>query len=583
MSFSRGFTLIEVLVTAFVLATVAIGLTGLGLLSTRSAIQSERQNVAQAIANEEVEVARTYSYPEVDYTDFPPGKIERVKTVTRNDQEYTVEAFIDYVDDPANGTLPAGMSLTKDTADFTKVLFRVSWKSTLTGGEEPTSSSTVVAATFFANQLHDACVPSTETCENPQLDCVPNQPAGCVDGNGDFTVDCPATGICPGSDTPPFVACPSSGKCADVPNDGGNAPPGTQEPNPDQNQGNQPCQSDSNCPSGSYCASGQCQPNWCRLLIAEPNPEECEGEVELSPCSATCPSWQKMGHRGEISTQCVIGTYCGITRYYWRQCPDNPDLCDPEKDLCEEYKGCPKFSNCLPVAEGGNCTDENCCSPDKPICFGAGTCAECAAVPDPVTGKPPRQHCEELKGREFCDINQSGLGCICRNGKCAQCKAINEEDPEFCRRDTNPYCVGGLCVECRNDRDCIKAPGDERTFCYKNTCQDQCHNGKDDDNDGVLDEQDADCLFGSGSEFPQCSNVLDDDDDGKADFPADPGCISAEDPSEEDPLTQCSDILDNADPEDLLADLADPGCDSPQDDDETNAPVGPPLPPGPRR
>jgi Glycosyl hydrolases family 39 len=38
------------------------------------------------------------------------------------------------------------------------------------------------------------------------------------------------------------------------------------------------------------------------------------------------------------------------------------------------------------------------------------------------------------------------------------------------------------------------------------------------------------------------------------------------------PNPQCSDGVDNADPEDSLVDLADPGCSSPSDNDETNAP-----------
>jgi hypothetical protein len=36
------------------------------------------------------------------------------------------------------------------------------------------------------------------------------------------------------------------------------------------------------------------------------------------------------------------------------------------------------------------------------------------------------------------------------------------------------------------------------------------------------------------------------------------------------PSYQCSDGIDNADPEDILVDMADPGCSSPSDNDETN-------------
>lgn len=50
---------------------------------------------------------------------------------------------------------------------------------------------------------------------------------------------------------------------------------------------------------------------------------------------------------------------------------------------------------------------------------------------------------------------------------------------------------------------------------------------------------------------------------------ADPGCSSSSDDDETDP-TQCNDGVDNLDPEDTLVDLADPGCNSSTDNDETD-------------
>jgi len=83
---------------------------------------------------------------------------------------------------------------------------------------------------------------------------------------------------------------------------------------------------------------------------------------------------------------------------------------------------------------------------------------------------------------------------------------------------------------------------------------------------------------GSGSKGPavaQCADGRDNDNDGLVDFPADPGCSSAEDTDETDqpPLAACSDNLDNDD--DGLIDFpADPGCEFPADNDETD-PVTP--------
>lgn len=65
-----------------------------------------------------------------------------------------------------------------------------------------------------------------------------------------------------------------------------------------------------------------------------------------------------------------------------------------------------------------------------------------------------------------------------------------------------------------------------------------------------------------------CADGLDNDGDGRIDFPADPGCTSADDNDESDP-PQCSDGFDN-DGDGLTDYPNDPGCSSADDDDETD-------------
>ena len=93
---------------------------------------------------------------------------------------------------------------------------------------------------------------------------------------------------------------------------------------------------------------------------------------------------------------------------------------------------------------------------------------------------------------------------------------------------------------------------------------------------------------GANNQCPQfqCSDNRDNDGDGLVDFPNDPGCFGPTDDNEfnqPQPRPQCSDGIDNTDPEDTLADNADPGCHTdgnannpnsynPNDNDETNAP-----------
>lgn len=66
-----------------------------------------------------------------------------------------------------------------------------------------------------------------------------------------------------------------------------------------------------------------------------------------------------------------------------------------------------------------------------------------------------------------------------------------------------------------------------------------------------------------------CTNGIDDDGDGSADFPADPGCDSAEDPSERNPGAPCDDGLDNDG--DFRIDSTDLGCEGPLDGSERSA------------
>ncbi|RIL07979.1 MAG: hypothetical protein DCC71_01255 [Proteobacteria bacterium] len=61
------------------------------------------------------------------------------------------------------------------------------------------------------------------------------------------------------------------------------------------------------------------------------------------------------------------------------------------------------------------------------------------------------------------------------------------------------------------------------------------------------------------SDAPACNNGDDDDGDGLGDYPADPGCVSGDDPSEKDASLACDDGIDN-DGDGFIDDPADPGC-----------------------
>jgi hypothetical protein len=70
-----------------------------------------------------------------------------------------------------------------------------------------------------------------------------------------------------------------------------------------------------------------------------------------------------------------------------------------------------------------------------------------------------------------------------------------------------------------------------------------------------------------------CDDGADNDGDGKTDFPDDPGCTSAGDRSEIDPLPACADGTDNDG--DGKIDLLDPGCSEAMDGNEADDPPPP--------
>src|SRR5262245_61754413 len=98
--------------------------------------------------------------------------------------------------------------------------------------------------------------------------------------------------------------------------------------------------------------------------------------------------------------------------------------------------------------------------------------------------------------------------------------------------------------------------------------QSDCHDGLDNDGDGLIDSADPGCpLNDDVSEAPDpppppkkaCENSMDDDGDGLVDL-LDPGCSSSKDDDETDPPPECNDGIDN-NMNGKMDFPADPGCD----------------------
>ncbi len=112
----------------------------------------------------------------------------------------------------------------------------------------------------------------------------------------------------------------------------------------------------------------------------------------------------------------------------------------------------------------------------------------------------------------------------------------------------------------------------------------QCSDEQDNDGDLEIDQNDPGCLSGPGGTYDpnddneanaaQCSDGIDNDEDGEIDYPNDPGCQSPDDNDEtnqELEVTQCNDGLDN-DGDGFIDYPTDPGCESPLDPSELDDP-----------
>src|SRR5688572_28869887 len=105
MSFKKnGFTIIEILVTVFIIAIVVTAIFGLFVLNIRTSQEAERRVVATALANERAEMIRNLPYADVGtHGGIPAGEIVPTEVITRNNTTYTVNTDIRYIDDAYDG------------------------------------------------------------------------------------------------------------------------------------------------------------------------------------------------------------------------------------------------------------------------------------------------------------------------------------------------------------------------------------------------------------------------------------------------------------------------------------------------
>jgi prepilin-type N-terminal cleavage/methylation domain-containing protein len=123
----KGFTLIEIVITIFVLSVVAVGVFSLITLTLKVSHDSQRRLIATKLANEKMETIRNLPYANIGTLGgIPAGSIAQMEDVTRNSASYTIATDIRYVDDPYDGTATSS-PVDLVNADYKQVRVEVTW------------------------------------------------------------------------------------------------------------------------------------------------------------------------------------------------------------------------------------------------------------------------------------------------------------------------------------------------------------------------------------------------------------------------------------------------------------------------
>src|SRR3990167_8776509 len=126
---TRGFTLIELILDAFVITVIFGAVIGSFLVMLNATNSGKIRTMAGALANEQIEYLRNLPYDSLSTqngTILPQGNIPDSQTVTRSGVSFTLNTTIIFVDDPFDGcVIPAGANTWSCTDGATSTTFDV--------------------------------------------------------------------------------------------------------------------------------------------------------------------------------------------------------------------------------------------------------------------------------------------------------------------------------------------------------------------------------------------------------------------------------------------------------------------------
>lgn len=344
-----GFSILEVLIAAFILGILTLAIIGLATVGTRTAFESERQTVAQGLVNQHLERVRALPYTSVGFTapglGEPDGVLLKSETRTQNNQPYTMTTAIALIDDPLNGTLP---SVTEANADYKKVQVTSTW--VVPGG----TARMVTAATYVAAGV----VPVPPS---PSPSPSPTPPPECTPPPSPTPTPTPS---CDPTKCPAGWECGSDGQCQ-----------------PNSCDDVIPCSEELNCPTDheriSYCLAdgNEYFRDWsCATGINEGFKQLCgiQGgycQPTYYPQACTAPLCTAIGNACDVNqSTCCGGLYCETgTQPDQCACIPSGAQCDATKPCCGSTI-CQGNGKCSCLAEGAAC------DPQFVECCGGMTC-----------------------------------------------------------------------------------------------------------------------------------------------------------------------------------------------------------------
>lgn len=123
-----GFSLIEILISLFIVAVSFSGFYAISSFGTRYIIESKNKLAATAFVNEKMEIIRNLSYDKVGTQGSIdiPGNLLQEQSVVANGKTYQVSTDVRYFDDPMDGTVSSA-SADVIPNDYKIVKVVVSW------------------------------------------------------------------------------------------------------------------------------------------------------------------------------------------------------------------------------------------------------------------------------------------------------------------------------------------------------------------------------------------------------------------------------------------------------------------------